>query len=308
MNKSEIASLTCMRKLSGYLMKSRGIEIPEQYLADDEKSICYTTLKAWGLSTDEKYLKFEHVLDEFLPSGYSIENISLDMAKYVILGMPIDLLEVSVPGFKSGFDKRQYLTTRYLCDKEFIKLAYAYSRPFCEYFKYPKVREKYEWLRKELLTPDYPAERALRRLAGNSLYDIEWNFCMAIKRTVNRLSNGFKEIVFLSMQDDVDIKQLQRPELWDDYGCHAMERAYNNKSFDNLAEYNNKTLLLNLAESRENKVTEGELKFLKSIEVNPNNYGKLESLLNYPSVSISSVKDYFNSDSFKQIIQKCHHH
>lgn len=87
-----LQSLTQLRKLSDILAENRGIKAPQDILADDEKYMCYVTLKLWGYNAEEHELNFNNVINIFKPDDIGIKDIRDELFKYLIFGIPYDIL------------------------------------------------------------------------------------------------------------------------------------------------------------------------------------------------------------------------
>lgn len=297
----DLQSLTKLRSLSTILAENRGINPPQDILADDEKYMCYVTLKSWGYNTSEDKLNFNNVINILKPTDIGIKDIRDELFKYLIFGIPYDILREC--NYSSNAENiRNKVLNKHLADKEFLKVVYAYSKPFTEYFKYESVRSEYGNIRKELLTPNkIPTNFA----ELNKSYSIDY-FDTVFRRLAKHGRRSdiqpFDGILTAIIYKERDYSILQKPEMWDDYGDYAVKCLKEGKDLSNLADYNYKTIIMLLAENRKNGITRSELDFLNSLEPTYSNYNNLELLYKYPSISIDSVKDILDIKEFSALI------
>lgn len=297
----DLQSLTKLRSLSTILAENRGINPPQDILADDEKYMCYVTLKSWGYNTAEDKLNFNNVINILKPTDIGIKDIRDELFKYLIFGIPYDILREC--NYSSNAENiRNKVLNKHLVDKEFLKVVYAYSKPFTEYFKYESVRSEYGNIRKELLTPNkIPTNFA----ELNKSYSIDY-FDTVFRRLAKHGRRSdiqpFDGILTAIIYKERDYSILQKPEMWDDYGDYAVKCLKEGKDLSNLADYNYKTIIMLLAENRKNGITRSELDFLNSLEPTYSNYNNLELLYKYPSISIDSVKDILDIKEFSALI------
>lgn len=296
-----LQSLTQLRKLSDILAENRGIKAPQDILADDEKYMCYVTLKSWGYNTAEDKLNFNNVINIFKPSDIEIKDIRGELFKYLIFGIPYDILREC--NYSSNAENiRNRVLNKHLADKEFLKVVYAYSKPFTEYFKYESVQSKYGSIRKELLTPNKIPTNFAELNKSRSIDDFDTAFRKLAKHGRRADIQPFDNIITAIIYKGHDYSVLQKPEMWDDYGDYAVKCLKEGKDLSNLADYNYKTIIKLLAENRKNGITRSELDFLKSLEPTYSNYNNLELLYKYPSISIDSVKDILDIKEFSALI------
>lgn len=296
-----LQSLTQLRKLSDILAENRGIKAPQDILADDEKYMCYVTLKSWGYNVEEHELNFNNVINIFKPSDIEVNDIRNELFKYLILGIPYDVLkECSYSSNTEGIRNR--VLNKHLADKEFLKVVYAYSKPFTEYFKYESVKSKYGSIRKELLTPNKIPTNFAELNKSRSIDDFDTAFRRLAKHGRRSDIQPFDGILTAIIYKERDYSILQKPEMCDDYGDYAVKCLKEGKDLSNLADYNYKTIIKLLAENRKNGITRSELDFLNSLEPTCSNYNNLELLYKYPSISIDSVKDILDIKEFSELI------
>lgn len=297
-----LQSLTQLRKLSDILAENRGIKAPQDILADDEKYMCYVTLKSWGYNTAEDKLNFNNVINIFKPSDIEVNDIRNELFKYLILGIPYDVLK-ECSYSSNAEDIRNRVLNKHLADKEFLKVVYAYSKPFTEYFKYESVKSKYGSIRKELLTPNKIPTNFAELNKSRSIDDFDTAFRKLAKHGRRADIQPFDNIITAIIYKGRDYSVLQKPEMWDDYGDYSVKCLKEGKDLSNLADYNYKTIIKLLAENRKNGITREEIDFLKSLEPTIGNFSDLECLYENPKMPVSVVKDYIGTEGFYKILK-----
>lgn len=297
-----LQSLTQLRKLSDILAENRGINPPQDILADDEKYMCYVTLKSWGYNTSEDKLNFNNVINIFKPTDIGIKDIRDELFKYLIFGIPYDILREC--NYSSNAENiRNKVLNKHLADKEFLKVVYAYSKPFTEYFKYESVRSEYGNIRKELLTPNKIPTNFAELNKSHSIDYFDTIFRRLAKHGGRSDIQPFDGILTAIIYKELDYSILQKPEMWDDYGDYAVKCLKEGKDLSNLADYNYKTIIKLLAENRKNGITREEIDFLNSLEPNIENFSDLEYLYENPKMPVSVVKDYIGTEGFYKILE-----
>lgn len=285
---------TKIRELSTLLAENRQIEVPNKYLADNEKYICYVALKSLEYKPKSNQLNYKYIIDLLTLNSYVRFNKTNEcFIKPLLLGIPYDICVLS--GGTTNLDE---IISMHIASREFIKICYAYMEPLMYGFRFNPIKDKYYKLRKELLTPSGLYKDSIHKIIE---YPILKNLYLALnlfddEGDYDSNTEPFANIVKLILNNK-NTKYLQNPRFCDDFCLEILHLA--DTDFKELIDYNTLMAFYFSKEyAKNNIILTGKLNKLKPTNTT---YTNLKMLHKYKNM-ISKVLDYIDHPHLEQLI------